>query len=164
MHAIVVYESHYGNTAAIAQAIAEGIGPDAQAMSTSEATPAVVGDADLVVAGSPVMAFNLPTDRMLTSLTTDTKAPRPPDLSHFSLRAWLEALPPSHAAAASFETRLKWSPGGATGAIEGKLRKAGFRTIAKGEKFVVTTSYGPLREGELDRARAWGRELASAIH
>ena len=30
MKAIVVYESHWGNTAAIARAIAEGIGPEAQ--------------------------------------------------------------------------------------------------------------------------------------
>ena len=37
MNAIVVYESHWGNTAAIASAIAEGIGPDAKAMSTAEA-------------------------------------------------------------------------------------------------------------------------------
>ena len=33
MKAIVVYESHWGNTAAVTRAIAEGIGPEAQAMS-----------------------------------------------------------------------------------------------------------------------------------
>jgi len=38
MKAIVVYESHWGNTAAIARAVAEGIGPEARAMSTAEAT------------------------------------------------------------------------------------------------------------------------------
>ena len=37
MKAIVVYESLWGNTAAIARAIAEGIGPEARALSTSPA-------------------------------------------------------------------------------------------------------------------------------
>ena len=31
---------------------------------------------------------------------------------------------------------------------------------AKAEKFVVKDKYGPLREGELERARQWGKELA----
>jgi flavodoxin len=34
MKAIVVYESYWGNTAAVARAIAEGLGPDARAIST----------------------------------------------------------------------------------------------------------------------------------
>ena len=42
MKAIVVYESHWGNTAAVARAIAEGIGPEARALSTAEATGAVI--------------------------------------------------------------------------------------------------------------------------
>ena len=163
MNAIVVYESHWGNTAAVAAAIAEGIGPDARAMTTSEATPAVVAEADLVVAGSPVMAFGLPGDRMFDALVNDSKAPTPPDVSHPSLRDWLAALPTSHGMAASFETKLWWSPGGATGAIDDRLRRAGFRTVAKGQKFVVKGSYGPLRDGEVERARAWGAELAAAL-
>ena len=43
MKAIVVYESHWGNTAAVARAIAEGIGPDAHVLSTDEATAAAIG-------------------------------------------------------------------------------------------------------------------------
>ena len=163
MHAIVVFESHWGNTAAVAQAIAEGIGPDARAITTTEATPEIVAGADLVVAGAPVMAFGLPSDKMLANTANDPKAPTPADVSHPSLRTWLEALPavaPTHRAA-SFETKLWWSPGGATGAIDDRLRKAGFRTIAKGEKFVVRGAYGPLREGEVERAREWGARLAS---
>jgi len=110
------------------------------------------------------MAFSLPKDSMLESMTRDAKAPIPPDVSHPSLRAWLDALPHGNAAAASFETRLRWSPGGATGTIDDRFRRAGFRTIAKPEKFVVKGSYGPLREGEVERARDWGATLASALH
>ena len=53
MKAIVVYESLWGNTAAIARAIAEGIGPEARALSTAEATGPAIADVDLLVAGSP---------------------------------------------------------------------------------------------------------------
>lgn len=163
MKALVVYESHYGNTAKIAQAIAEGIGPEARALNTSEATPEVIGAADLVVAGAPVMAFGLPNESMLANMPKDTKAPVAPDMSHPSLRVWLEALPHHDAAAASFETRLRWSPGGATGAIDDRFHRAGFRTIATPGKFVVKGSYGPLREGEVERAREWGATLAAAL-
>jgi flavorubredoxin len=171
MHAIVVYESHWGNTAAVARAVAEGLGPEARALTTTEATPDVVATADLVVAGSPVMAFGLPTEAMAASSAKDSKAPVPADVSHPSLRDWLDALrsvvgpgarPGAHPAAA-FETKLWWSLGGATGPIESRLRKAGFRTVARGEKFVVKGAYGPLREGELERARAWGESLARSI-
>jgi len=163
MHAIVVYESHWGNTAAIAEAIAEGIGEGAQAMPTSAATPAVVAEADLVVAGGPVNALTLPTAQVRASIAADGKYTPPPDLSHPSLRVWLEALPHRDAAAASFETRLKWSPGGATGTIDRGLRKAGFRTISKAQKFIVSGTYGPLRDGEVERARAWGADLWAAM-
>lgn len=163
MRAIVVYESHWGNTAQIARAIAEGIGPDAQALNTDEATAAIVAEAELVVAGAPIMAFGLPSDMMVANAGKDPKAPRPADVSHQPLRHWLDALPASHAAAASFETKLRWSPGGATGGIDARFQRAGFRTIAKAQKFSVATPYGPLREGELERARSWGKELAATL-
>jgi hypothetical protein len=35
--------------------------------------------------------------------------------------------------------------------------------IDKAHKFVVRHKYGPLREGELHRAREWGRKLKQAI-
>ena len=163
MNAIVVYESHWGNTAAVAAAIAEGLGEGARALSTSEATPAVVAESDLVVAGSPVMAFGLPTEQVRRSMIENRTAPARPDVSHPSLLTWLDGLPQHRAAAASFETRLKWSPGGATGAIDQRFRKAGYRTIAEGQKFVVTRTYGPLRDGELERARQWGADLWAAL-
>jgi Flavodoxin domain len=163
MQAIVVYESHWGSTAKIARAIAEGIGPEARALTTSEATPEIVAEADLVVAGSPVMAFGLPSEGMIANAAEDLKAPVAADVSQPSLRSWLEQLHPGHGRAASFETRLRWSPLGATGAIDDRLRRAGFQPIAKPAKFVVTGPYGPLRDGEVERARAWGTSLAAAL-
>jgi hypothetical protein len=162
MKAIVVYESHWGNTAAVAKAIADGFGPEARVLTTDEASPEAVAEADLIIAGAPVMAFSLPSDKMLATLAGDRKAPTPPDLSHRSMRAWLETLPAGHGRSAGFETGVRWSPGGATGAIGHRLEEAGFKRLAKSRRFVVTGSYGPLREGELGRAQQWGTELASA--
>ena len=163
MKVIVVYESHYGNTAAVARAIADGFGPEAQVLDTDEASPTVVVDADMIVAGAPVMAFNLPSDRMLATMAGDKKAPTPPELSHASMRSWLDGLAAGRGRFAAFETGLRWSPGGATGAIDDKLERAGFRRLARSRRFVVKGSYGPLRDGELERAKEWGSELAAAM-
>jgi flavorubredoxin len=175
MKAIVVYESLWGNTAAVARAIAEGLGDGARAVTTDEATGAVLGEADLVVAGAPVLGFRLPTEDMRQSVVrTEFRAPHPADLSHPSMRSWLEGLPPvgsdagvgeagSGARFAAFETGLWWSPGGATKAIGEKLTALGYRPVEKGHRFVVKGRYGPLRNGELDKARAWGQELAKSV-
>ena len=164
MKAIVVYESLWGNTAAVARAIAEGIGPGADPLSTDEATAAVLADADLVVAGAPVLGFRLPTEAMRQSvLSSERDAPVPPDLSHPSMRTWLQAIAPGHGRYAAFETRIWWSPGGSVGAIASELERAGYAAVATPRKFVVRGKYGPLRDGELERARQWGAELARAM-
>ncbi|HSN78280.1 MAG TPA: hypothetical protein VL334_24685 [Anaerolineae bacterium] len=162
MKAIVVYESHWGNTAAVARAIADGIGPDAQALSTAEATGEALAGVDLLVAGSPLLGFNLPTESMLKGMAANSaKDPTPPDLSHPSMRAWLEALPAGSGCAAAFETRIWWSPGSAAKAILKRLEALGYRPVGKGERFIVEGKYGPLRAGQLEHAHAWGAELAS---
>ena len=79
------------------------------------------------------------------------------------MRDWLDGIPAGTGVAAAFETRLHWSPGGVTGAIEHGLKTAGYRRLAKGRKFFVTGRYGPLRDGELEAARAWGSALAQAM-
>ncbi len=79
------------------------------------------------------------------------------------MRDWLSQLPAGKGLGAAFETRIHWSPGGATRAIERGLQTAGYRRVARGHRFFVTGSYGPLRDGELEAARAWGSELAHAL-
>jgi hypothetical protein len=161
MKAIVVYESHWGNTAAVARAIAEGIGPEARAMSTAEATGEAIAGADLIVAGAPQMGFNLPTEGMLRGIAADPgKAPAPPDVSHPAMRTWLDGLAKGSCRAAAFETAGGWSPGSAARPILRKLEAAGYRPIAKPHRFSVHGMYGPLRAGELEKAKAWGVELA----
>ncbi len=164
MKAIVVYESLWGNTAAIARAIAEGLGGGTPALSTAEATGEALAGVDLIVAGAPILAFALPSEQVRANLARDPgRAPSPPDLSHPSMRSWLAALPAGHGRAAGFETRIWWSPGSSSKAILRGLERAGYRAIAKPQRFIVQGGYGPLRPGEVERARDWGAELARAM-
>lgn len=160
MKAVVVYQSHWGNTAAVARAIAEGIGEGAVALTTGQATAEALAGADLVVAGSPVIAFRMPTEQTRNSLASE-QSPEPPDLSQPSMAAWLEGLAPGNASAAAFDTRARGPFGSAAPAIAKGLEKAGYRLVAKPRGFSVQGKYGPMRPGEIDRARQWGRELAA---
>jgi len=163
MDALVVYESLWGNTAAVARSIAEGIGPSARALTTDEATPERIAQADLLVVGAPVHAFRLPSEKSRQTAIDDEKAPQPADLDHPSIQAWLSSLPRRPVLAVAFETAMHWSPGGSTGAIQRALEAAGHRVIAKKHRFFVAGIYGPLKDGELERAREWGAELARTV-
>ncbi len=160
MKAVVVYELIWGNTAEVAKAIADGIGPDAQAYSTDEIRPEVAAEADLIVAGAPIQGFSLPNDRMRAGILPDSE-PRP-NLSGATLRAWLGQLPGGDRPFAAFDTKIRWSPGSAANVIDDEMTKAGFKMIAKPQHFVVSGKFGPVKDGELERARAWGKALAEA--
>ncbi len=145
MKAIVVYESIWGNTAAVAKAVAEGIGGGTRVLSTAEASGAAIAGADLLVVGAPVLGFSAPSDLMVKSIASNQdKYRKAPDLSQPSMRSWLDALPHGSGRSAAFETRIWWSPRGATGTIESKLARAGYRKLAKSERFIVAGTYGPL--------------------
>ena len=53
--------------------------------------------------------------------------------------------------------------GSAAPAIAEALEKAGYTAVAKPAGFIVAGKFGPLRDGEIERARAWGAELAQAL-
>jgi len=164
MKAIVVYESLWGNTAAIARAIAEGIGHGAQVLSTAEATAEMLAGVDLIVAGSPVLAFKMPTEQIRDSLrSTPVDAPAPADFSHPSMRSWLAALPMGRARSAAFETRVRGPFGHATPEITKALAQAGYLSTTRPLSIIVTGKYGPLKEGEIERAREWGVELEESM-
>jgi hypothetical protein len=164
MKAIVVYESYWGNTASVARAIAEGLGEGARALSTSEAAAEALAGAGLIVAGSPIIAFGLPSEKTRRDMQAkgDKKAPSPADLSHPPLRTWIVDLPQECGGAkcAAFETGFKLSPGGSANPILKMLTGKGYTSVAKKQRFLVQGSYGPMKDGELDRAKAWGAELA----
>jgi hypothetical protein len=161
--AVVVYESIWGNTAAVARAIAQGIGPDVPVLSTGEATGQAIAGADLLVAGGPVHGFALASETSRAGIRVNPEKDEPhTDLSHPPLRTWLETLPEGKGLRryAAFETRVRGPFGHGTKAIGQRLERAGFSPLAEPASFVVKGAKGPLRDGELDRARAWGADLA----
>ena len=90
------------------------------------------------------------------------------------MRSWLVSLPKAGVSgggggreaavrAAAFETGFKLSPGGSAGKILKMLAEMGYEPVAKKQRFLVKGSYGPVKEGELDRAKAWGAELRIAV-
>src|SRR4029079_3275117 len=117
MKALVVYESHWGNTAEVARAIASGLGPDTPVLATDEATGPALAEADLIVAGAPVLALRLAPDSMRVRIAEDADdAPSKPDLTHPSMRDWLERIPAGNGLSAAVGSRIHSSPGGGTGA------------------------------------------------
>lgn len=169
MKAVVIYESIYGNTRAIAEALAEGLGgagvyPVHEAAGHAE-------EADLLVVGGPTHMHGLATARsrqMAASaahedggLAVESSATAEP-----GLRQWLHELQERPGArAAAFDTRLDKSPwltGVASRGIAKRLRRHGYEVIAS-ESFLVEDSEGPLERGEIERARSWGAELAAAM-
>lgn len=162
MKAVVVYESLWGNTAAVAGAIAEGIGEGTTALSTAAAGSAALEGVDLIVAGAPLLGFSLPTQQMRDGIANTRPPGAAPDLSAPLLRTWLAGIPSGSAGFAAFETRIWWSPGSAPKTISALLTAKGYHAAAPSEKFIVTGKTGPLKAGELERARAWGAALARA--
>jgi hypothetical protein len=161
MKALVVYESLWGNTATIAKAIAEGIGGDAEAKPMSLPQAESLAGVDLIVAGAPLLGFSLPSETIVDSIRKNPRdSATSPDTSQPSARAWLESVPAGAGLCAGFETRIWWSPGSSAKALVKGLETKGYRRAAEPAKFVVTGRYGPLKEGEIQRARAWGEELA----
>ncbi|WP_291379814.1 hypothetical protein [Demequina sp.] len=170
MPAIVVYESLWGNTAAIAHAIGEGIGEGTLVRHTGEIEPAEAASAHLLVLGAPVHAFNLPTESSKKSVAERPLTPGDfaPDVSQPPLRAWLEGLPQASAVAAAFDTRVRGPLGhGGASRIEKALTELGYRIADRSQGFYIVNqknvkaAASMLRAGEIDRAHEWGQLLAS---
>lgn len=167
MKALVVYESMWGNTEQVARAIAEGL-RDTMAVEVVEVTraPGQPGDdVTLVVAGGPTHAFSMtrPSTRADAFKQGATQGS-----AESGLREWLEALPSGHheQRLATFDTRVdkvRHLPGSAAKKAAKTGRRHGFKAAAHAESFYVHDTDGPLLDGELDRASAWGRELAITL-
>ncbi|HWL35542.1 MAG TPA: flavodoxin family protein [Frankiaceae bacterium] len=165
MRALVVYESMFGNTQAIARAIADGIASrlDVGLVEVGAAPAKVPDDVSLLVAGGPTHAFGLSRDSTRKSASEQAKGPL---VSRgIGLREWLDALSAGHAAVAAFDTRVRHPrvPGSAAHKAEKRLRRLGFRVAEPAETFWVDGTTGPLLDGEADRAREWGARLAASV-
>jgi hypothetical protein len=169
MKTVVVYESMFGNTKAIAEAIAEGLGEAGEVTlgSVDELSPDQVGDAGLLVAGGPTHGHGMARPNAHQTIARDgSHAKYGPVLEgQESLRGWLERLPAGQAAAAAFDTRFdkpRWLTGSAAIKHAQRLGRKGYSIVGT-ESFFVQGGGGPLAEGERERAAAWGRGLAANL-
>jgi hypothetical protein len=181
MQVAIVFESMFGNTHEVAQAIAQGVReavPEAQvdSLAVADAGLEEIIGADLLVVGGPTHMLGMSTsmsrsmglrsDRTELTEHPDGGAPvltAEPGAEGPGLRTWFHDLPKAAEGrqAAAFDTRLATPmAGGAAHGIAHRLRRHGYELVAAPEGFVLDGAEGPLRAGEHDRARGWGAAIA----
>ncbi len=145
MRVLISYDTLHGNTEQIARAIAERLESAGEVVvkKMEETGPDDVRSSDLVVAGCPVHAWNMSR----------------------GARAFVKALGRERfegKRAAAFDTKFESRfAGSAAKRLLREFGKRGFHTAAAPESFFVTGTQGPLKEGEIERARMFGVKLAS---
>ena len=167
MKALVVFESMWGNTEQVARAIAAGLEESMEVVTADVGHAAADPDPDfgLIAAGGPTHAFSM--SRPATRAEAHNRgAPHGDDT--VGLREWLDRLPAGHhqQVVATFDTRVdkvRHLPGSAAKSAAKSAHRHGYPRAAHAESFYVHDTEGPLLEGELDRATAWGRELARKV-
>jgi flavodoxin I len=156
MKSLVVYDSQYGNTQKIAQAIADKLAElgTVHAIHVDEVQAGDMMGINLLVVGSPTQQF---------SATARVKS-------------WINLLPAASlkgVRAAAFDTRFTQEKideikvlsffvrifGYGAKPITKRLVKKGAKLIAEPEGFYVADTEGPLLADELARAAAWAAEL-----
>jgi flavodoxin len=152
MKTIVIYDSLYGNTKSVAEAIGKTLGPDTMIANVKDTIPAMTRGMDLVIVGAP------------------THGGRPSK----DMKAFLDNLPPESLKGirvAAFDTRSSIEDQGAfvkmlvnflgyaAKHILKSLEKRGGISVAEPEGFIVQGKEGPLREGELERAAGWATKI-----
>lgn len=159
MKALVVYDSVYGNTEQIAQAIGNIIGSheDVAILRVSDAKPDQIAGVKLLIVGSPTQRLR-PTEAINNLLKR---------ISGNGLKG---------VKVAAFDTRLTKSNieetpvlpifvrlfGYAAKPIADSLKKKGGELIVPPEGFFVEGMEGPLLEGELERAVNWAKQIIAA--
>ncbi|MEU6973180.1 flavodoxin domain-containing protein [Kitasatospora aureofaciens] len=176
MHTVIVYESMYGNTREVAEAIADGVhrtdpSGTIDCLALNEAGSDVTRTADLLVVGGPTHMHGMSSglSRHLAAYTESRKEGHEAAAKEAretaesqGLRSWFQDLPRTEPGtyAAAFDTRVDTPrAGGAARGIASRLSGHSYDLVAEPEGFIVEGTDGPLRAGELDRARDWGAQL-----
>jgi hypothetical protein len=175
MKVVIVYESMFGATHAVADAIAEGLRSAASVTVTvanvNHAEATIGAGADVLIVGGPthVHGMSRPESRAEAvkwaadperTLTLEKDAPGT------GVREWLESLAESTGArGAAFDTRADFPrilSGAASNAIHKALGKRRYTEVVPAESFLVTKD-GAIEAGEQDRAHAWGEAIAATL-
>lgn len=141
MRALVVYESMYGNTRRVAEAVVSGLASSAlaQAVSVAEVTAADVAGCELLIVGGPTHVHGMSRTNTRNSAATVAEATGSLSMepnADAGIRDWLEGLRPG---------------------VPGQKATA-FDTGAQGP--ALLTGRASKSPGELERARLWGETLA----
>jgi flavorubredoxin len=151
MNALVLYESKFGNTEHVAEAIALVL---QESIPTRLATVADIGDCREALRGIGLLVVGGPTHRHGIST-----------LLHEAL-AELDEHALDGVRAATFDTRLhgpRVLTGSAAVRISRLLRRHGAWVVVPPASFLVGASEGPLDGCEVDHAREWAREVLTAL-
>jgi hypothetical protein len=172
MRAMVVYESMFGNTRVIADAIAKGLEPVGivVVVPVPEAGREMLADADLLVVGGPTHFHGMSRTRTRKWAVSTARNPKNDlvldrDAQGPGVSDWLRSLGHGHTKVAAFDTRFRGPAvlrGRASKVISRKLRRHGFEVVLKPESFFVTLQ-NQLEPGEEARAQEWGKRLAASV-
>jgi hypothetical protein len=180
MDVAVVYESMFGMTHDVADAVAEGVtaalpGARVACLPVGDAGSERLGTPDLLIVGGPTHMRGMSSSMSRKiAVSMEEKADRgegehqghglEPDVEGPGLRNWFHELPKAGAShfAAAFDTRGDGGPivGGAARGIQHRLKHHGYRVVGEPEGFVIEGDAGQLRAGERDRARTWAADVA----
>ena len=149
MKVLIVYDSVFGNTEQVAQAIGNALGSqeDVEILRVSNVKPEQLTGLKLLIVGSP------------------THGGRPtPVIQGFLKRVSEPAIRGVNVAAfdTRLSTRLVGIFGYAAGRIADSLKRKGGTLIPSPEGFFVKGSEGPLKEGELERAASWAKVIVKS--
>ena len=181
MHTLVVYESMFGNTHAVAEAIAQGLqsASDVRVIPVGDATDALVAWADVVIVGGPTHIHGMTRATSRKNAAERADAPdglltMDPSADGPGVRDWLESLGKVHdKRAAAFDTRSTgpaFLTGAASGGIAAKLRGHGFHGHRQARELPGRQEQPPRRRrsragrvvGRRSRNRARAGEVARA--
>jgi flavodoxin len=149
MDALVLYDSQYGDTRRIAQAIADKLAEfgEARAVRLDPRQALELQGVDVFIVGCPTQGWR-PTPAIQSFLE---------EVSSEELRGL---------AVACFDTRFRlprFMTGSAANVMAGKLREKGSSLLVAPESFFVKGTEGPLRDGELERASTWARQIVDEV-
>jgi hypothetical protein len=165
----------FGNTRKVAKAISDGVReayPHAhvECVAVGRASAELIKSTDLLIVGGPTHICRMTTDfsrkrQISREKKAEAKGEPPhelePDAEGPGLREWFHQLPQAkkwgHAAA--FDTSLGSALVGAGYGIARKLRRHGYELVKNAEGFILDDAYGPLRAGEIERAKEWGAQV-----
>lgn len=165
MRALIVVESMFGNTQAIAQQVAAGLrrGMTVDIRSVADAPTDLPADLMLLVVGGPTHAFGMtrPSTREDAIRKGAVAAPL------LGIREWISGLDrlPRGMLVTAFDTRIARPrlPGSAAHAAGRRLVRHGGTMVTSPTSFYVADTAGPLTAGETERAEEWGRAIVAKL-